>query len=313
MKKLITLLLTLVLLLPVLGASAETVVQVNTELPGHETEYRIYDRDIYEQPCEHPGQVVKVKYNTAVYDKEYKRYVNVYLPYGYEENGTERYPILYFFHGNGCDQTTLIGNPYTVNAFDHMIESGEMPACIIVAPTYFYDVRKNLVDEEKFVQELRQEIMPLVESTYRTYAETADEAGFAASRNMRAICGFSRGSFMTWYLLGSMHDYARTFLPFAGAFVAVEGTEVNMMDNYDQAVAAENGDLFIYMASGGPEDLAYEGCVELAKTFLQKDGISFGTDFAKNNFFYLASDNPHQDLCTRYYLYNAFLDGLFRE
>lgn len=313
MKKLISLVLSLCLLLPAIAASAETVVQVNTELPGYETEYRMYDRDTYEAPCEHPGQVVKVKYDTNVYDKVYKRYVNVYLPYGYDENGTERYPIIYFHHGNGCDQTTLIGNPYTVNAFDHMIESGEMPPCIIVAPTYFYDVRKNLVDEELYVRELREEIMPLVESTYRTYAETADEAGFVASRNMRAFCGFSRGSYMTWYLLGYMHDYARTFLPFAGAFSTMEGSEISLMGNYDKAVAAENGDLFVYMASGGPEDLAYNGCVELAKEFVAKDGISFGTDFTSNNFFYLASDNPHQDLCSRYYLYNAFLDGLFRE
>ena len=312
MKKGFSLLLVFIMVFLAGAASGETV-QVNTELEGYETEYRLYDREVYEAPCEHPGTVVKVKYTTQAYDKEYKRYVNVYLPYGYDENGTERYPIIYFFHGNGCDQTTLIGNPYTANAFDHMIENGEMPPCIIVTPTYFYDVRKNLVDEGKFVLELRNEIMPLVESTYRTYAETADEAGFVSSRNMRAICGFSRGSFMTWYLLGSMHDYARTFLPFAGAFTVMEDSEIDLMENYDSAMKAEKGDLFVYMASGGPEDLAYEGCVELAKAFLQKEGTSFGTDFAKDNFFYLASDNPHQDLCTRYYLYNAFLDGLFRE
>lgn len=312
MKKLICTILALSILL-LSGAACADVVQVNRELEGYETEYRLYDRDTYEQPCDHPGQVVKLKYNTEVYDKTYKRYVNVYLPYGYDENGTQRYPILYFFHGNGCDQTTLIGNPYTVNAFDHMIENGEMPPCIIVAPTYFYDVRKNLVDEEKFILELRNEIMPLVESTYRTYAETADEAGFTASRHMRALCGFSRGSYMTWYLLGSMHDYARTFLPFAGAFTAMEGSQINILENYDKAMEAENGDLFVYMASGGPADLAYEGCVALAKDFLQKEGTSFGSDFSENNFFFLASDNPHQDLCTRYYLYNAFLDGLFRE
>lgn len=305
MKKLLTLLLAMALLL--CAACAETVVQVNTELEGHETQYRLYDRETYEEPCEHPGQVVKVKYESHMYgDKAYKRYVNVYLPYGYDENGTERYPVIYFFHGNGCDQTTLIGNPYTVNAFDHMIESGEMPACIIVAPTYFYDVRKNLVDEAGFIREMREEIMPLVESSYRTYAETADEAGFIASRSMRAICGFSRGSGMTWTLMPAMVDYARTFLPFAGAFGDCVQTFKELM------ASAYGQDVFVYMASGGPEDLAYTGCVEAAKSILAVEGVSFGSNFSENNFFYLASDNPHQDLCSRYYLYNAFLDGLFR-
>ena len=307
MKKLLTLLLAFAMLLGT--ACAETVVQVNTELEGHETQYRLYDREVYEAPCEHPGQVVKVKYESHMYgEKTYKRYVNVYLPYGYDENGTERYPVIYFFHGNGCDQTTLIGNPYTVNAFDHMIENGEMPASIIVAPTYFYDVRKNLVDEAGFIREMREEIMPLVEGTYRTYAETADEAGFTASRNMRAICGFSRGCYMTWTLMPAMVDYARTFLPFS-YFVL------------DDAVPAINqvmagpyaGDVFIYTCSGGPEDsAAYTGGIQLAKAMLKDEHISFGSSFAENNYFYLASDNPHQDLCSRYYLYNAFLDGLFK-
>lgn len=306
MKKLLAFLLMLSLSLSY--ACAETVVQVNQELEGHETVYRIYDRETYEAPCEHPGQVVKVNYESHVYgEKVYKRYVNVYLPYGYDENSTERYPVIYFFHGNGCDQTTLIGNPYTVNAFDHMIESGEMPACIIVAPTYFYDVRKHLVDAEGFVQEMRTEIMPLVESMYRTYAETADEAGFAASRDKRAICGFSRGSMMTWTIMPAMTDYARTFLPFS-AFMGEES-----LASIDAVLSGPYADdVFIYCASGGPEDGAYEGGVSLARDALKDERISFGSNFAENNFFFLASDNPHQDLCSRYYLYNAFLDGLFR-
>lgn len=305
-KKILSLLLSLIMMTGV--AAAETVVQVNTELEGHETSYRLYNREVYEAECAHPGQVVKVKYESNVYDRTYKRYVNVYLPYGYDENGTERYPVIYFFHGNGCDQTTLIGNPYTVNAFDHMIESGEMPACIIVAPTYFYDVRRNLVDEELFVREMREEIMPLVESTYRTYAETADEAGFIASRNMRAICGFSRGSYMTWRLMEHMTDYARTFLPFSYA------VEEDAMQAINAAFAGDYADdFFIYMASGGPEDGAYKGAVELAQKLVGDERIRFGSDFAQDNFFFLASDNPHQDLCSRYYLYNAFLDGLFAQ
>lgn len=291
------------------AACAETVVQVNTELEGHETQYRLYDREVYEAPCEHPGQLVKVKYTSRVYgDREYKRYVNVYLPYGYEENGTERYPVIYFFHGNGGDQTTLLGNPSTVNTFDHMIEKGDMPASIIVAPTYFYDVRKNLVDNDGFVREMREEIMPLVESTYRTYAETADEAGFVASRHMRAICGFSRGGYMTWTLMPAMADYARTFLPFSYFELDDAVSAIDKVMNGPYA-----SDLFIYACSGGPEDsAAYNGGVQLAQAMLKDERISFGSSFAENNFFYMASDNPHKDMCSRYYLYNAFCDGLFK-
>ncbi len=40
--------------------------------------------------------------------------------------------------------------------------------------------------------------------------------------------------------------------------------------------------------------------------------FSYGADLTKKHFFYCQSDNIHQDLTSRYYLYNAFLDGLFK-
>ena len=285
------------------GEEAPTMLD-QSELAGISTHYLLYDRDFYEAPDEHPGTVVKMKYTTNMYDKAYKKYLNVYLPYGYDENGTERYPVIYFYHGRGCNPDTLIGNEATKNAFDHMISSGIVRPFILVTPTYYYGRGTNY-DSEKFVQEFRQEIMPLVEGTYRTYAEIADEAGFQASRDYRAICGFSMGSMVTWSLFGSMLDVSAYFLPFSGASADLE-TMHGILDHYD-------GRFFIYMASGDPEDGAFEGCASLARSFAADSLFSYGPDFKTNNIFYVASDNIHQDLTSRYYLYNAFLDGLFQE
>ena len=71
------------------GEEAPTMLD-QSELAGISTHYLLYDRDFYEAPDEHPGTVVKMKYTTNMYDKAYKKYLNVYLPYGYDENGTER-------------------------------------------------------------------------------------------------------------------------------------------------------------------------------------------------------------------------------
>ncbi len=285
------------------GEEAPTLLD-QSELVGVPTHYLLYDRAVYDAPDSQPGTVVKIKYPTNMYDKAYTKFLNVYLPYGYDENGTERYPVIYFFHGRGCDPNTLIGNEATKNAFDHMISSGIVQPFILVTPTYYYGRGTNY-DGEKFVQEFRQEIMPLVEGTYRTYAETADEAGFRASRDHRAICGFSMGSMVTWSLFGSMLDVSAYFLPFSGASADLE-TMHGILDGYE-------GKFFIYMASGGPEDGAFEGCASLARAFAEDSLFSYGSDFSTNNFFYVASDNIHQDLTSRYYLYNAFLDGLFQE
>ena len=310
MKKLFSFLLALCMLSSACVAfadHAEPTLLDRSDVIGLETHYYLYDSDVFEAPDEQTGTVVKMKYETAVYgEKTYKKTMLVYLPCGYEENGSERYPILYFFHGRGCDYTTLLGNEYTKNAFDHMISTGIVRPFILVAPTYYYDARHLLYDTELFVREMREEIMPLVEGSYRTYAETPDEDGFRASREQRAICGFSMGSMTTWALLPQMLDVSETFLPFSGP----------MQDNEALLAAAEDAEaqglpFHIYMACGGEEDLAFENCNAFAQLLASDPHFRYGANRETDNFFYCLSDNPHQDLCSRFYLYNAFLDGLF--
>ncbi len=311
-KRTLAMLIALLLLFcacPAMGQETrinEPTLLDQSALIGLDTHYYLYDRDAYEAPADRPGTVVKMKYTTAVYgEKTYKKTMNVYLPYGYDENGTERYPVIYFFHGRGCDPSTLIGNEYTKNAFDHMISEGVTGPFILVAPTYYYDARHLLYDLDLFAREMREEIMPLVEGTYRTYAETPDEAGFRASRDHRAICGFSMGSMTTWSLFDDMLDVSYYFLPFSAAFAD--------MDEVHAAIDSVQKPFFIYMACGGPEDGAFEGCNELAKVLAaDTDYFSYGPDRAQNNVYYCLSDNVHQDLCSRYYLFNAFRDVLFR-
>ena len=310
MKRILSLALLLALLCSALPACAEesgfqapTVLDAG-ELAGVPTHYLLYDRAFYEAPCTQPGTVVKMKYSTSVYgEKTYKKTMYVYLPYGYDENSTVRYPIIYFFHGRGCDPTTLLCNPETKNAFDHMIATGVVRPFILAAPTYYYDARHLLYDWELFPREMREEIMPLAESTYRTYAETADEEGFLASRDQRAICGFSMGSMTTWALFPHMLDVCANFLPFSGP---MQDTEAVIA-----AVESTKAPFYIYMACGGAEDLAFDNSNLLAQTLAANPHFSYGTNRSENNFFYCLSDNIHQDLTSRYYLYNAFLDGLF--
>ena len=276
---------------------------------GYETHYYLYDVAHYESPCQHAGRVVKVKYTTDVYGKTLKRWANVYLPYEYDEKGTERYPVIYFFHGGGCDQTTLLGNPMTINAFDHMIDTGIAEPFICVAPTYYYDIRAKKHDVGLFAEEMRHDLMPAVEGIYRTYATTADEAGFSASRDHRAICGFSSGTSYAWGLMPRMIDICRYYLPCSGA--AIGDQEMQSVI----ATATEHpNDFFIYLSCGGKEDVAYPHCLEATKALRElSDVFHYGADPGKCNFFFSLSDNPHLDNCTRYYLYNAFRDVLFKQ
>ena len=311
MKKLIIALAVIILSVacsnPALATPVEPVLYDASKALGYETHYFRYDESFYEAEDAQSGHVEKLKYTTTVYGKEMNRWVNVYLPNDYSAEGTERYPVIYFFHGGGCDQKTIRGNPFTVNALNHMISNGDAPPFILVAPTYYYNAREKLHDPDLFAQELLQDIMPTVEHTYRTYAETADIQGFAASRDKRAICGFSTGSGYVWHLFPTLIPYARWYLPCSGAAV----TDKEYAALLDTA-ARNAGQFFIYLSSGGHSDVAYPHCVELSRRLRQESAFIYGTDRG-SNFFYSLSDNEHLDNCTRYYLYNAFRDGLFTE
>ena len=66
---------------------------------------------------------------------------------------------------------------------------------------------------EALPEELANDLIPVVESRYRTYAETTDAAGLECSREHRAIGGFSMGAVTTWYALEHTLPFFKYFMP----------------------------------------------------------------------------------------------------
>lgn len=64
--------------------------------------------------------------------------------------------------------------------------------------------------------ELVNDLIPLVESRYRTYLSTTDAEGIAASRGHRAIGGFSMGGVTIWYALDEVFSAFKYYLPISG-------------------------------------------------------------------------------------------------
>jgi len=62
--------------------------------------------------------------------------VQVYLPEGYQPQGSGRYPVIYYFHGAGI----LLGHnefPTLVATLDEMIETQQIKPVIVVRPDGF--------------------------------------------------------------------------------------------------------------------------------------------------------------------------------
>ena len=289
-------------------------VFITNDRIGAETICRMFDRDFYEAECPQPRTLVKLKYKTTAYGDELDRSANVYLPYGYDPDGEQRYPILYFLHGNEGNQASLIGSEWVKNSIDNMIMVGAAEPFILVAPTYYY-TRKQLVDMDRFLYELRDDLMPAVESTYHTYAPTADDEGFKASRTKRALCGYSRGSMNTWNMMDKMIDYMYWFMPYSGAIaIDADGVEsARMIADRLNAVPEEYSKHFFIYAACGTVDTAYDGCAALvAALTADTEHFSYGTDPAVNNLYFCLSEEDHRTIASRFYFYNAFGSVLFK-
>ena len=277
---------------------------IENDAAGVVTQFRKYDAKFWDAESPEPGTVVRMDYSTNVYGEPVNNWFNVYLPYGYDE--TKQYDIIYFFHGTNETPDSFISDSRAKNCLDNMIETGVANPFIMVFPTYYYDYETRATDKDLFCEELRSDIMPLVESTYSTYAPTADTEGFIASRDHRAFSGYSQGSGACWVAMQHLLDTARWWMPLSVASTAASVKEgILAQGNYA-------GDFFIYVGSGGPRDLAYEGTVSMLKDMVADNFFSFGTDMHSNNLYVTISNEVHQTLIGRYYMYNAFRDGFLK-
>ena len=138
----------------------------------------------------------------------YPMEVQVYLPPCYDDEPETEYPVLYFLHGQSFhnDQWDRLGADETL---DEMIASGEYEPFIIAMPD-----EKNYLNNQwdsKYGPSLVEELVPWIDTNYRTIAE----------REGRAIGGLSRGAawamrvgLIYWETFNSIGCHS--FAPFRG-------------------------------------------------------------------------------------------------
>jgi enterochelin esterase family protein len=120
----------------------------------------------------------------------------VYIPPGYDTNLTARYPVLYLQHGMGEDARGWSDQGRVGFILDNLIAEGKAKPMLVVmddggiTPGAMGGPRRgggpNFWD--KFTELLIGDIIPMIDSTYRTIAD----------REHRAIAGLSLGGTQTW-------------------------------------------------------------------------------------------------------------------
>ncbi len=153
----------------------------------------------------------------------------VYLPPGYDEQDpVTRYDVLYLLHGVGGDSDEWLqvrddGHPVICHIFDHLIANREIEPLIVVFPNgrsahdwadrSFNMEGTNLLGFYYFDYELRHDLLPFIESAFKTHADIRlqSEDRILQDRGHRAIAGLSMGGMQCLNLVlgGYRSDAAR--------------------------------------------------------------------------------------------------------
>jgi len=270
------------------------------------------------------GTVVTFTYDTKNHLKEddtvYQKSALVYLPAGYDENDTEtRYNILYLMHGGGDTPKWFLGSDGKSSRIsrmlDNMIEKGDIEPLIVCAVSYYNDysndATKNCLN---FHYELMNDLIPVLETTYHTYAEDITPESLAASRSHRAFGGFSMGAAATWSVFEHCLNEFSYFLPMSGDCWALgqaagKNKSLQTATHLVSVVEAQGKtaeDFFIYSGCG-ENDIAEPNLTpQVTAMKLHPDTFLYCDNFANGNLYKCIVPRGGHDVSTvSSIMYNA--------
>lgn len=207
------------------------------------------------------GEIRQKRYYSVVFNEWRKFYI--YTPAEYDTKVNTKYPVLYLLHGGGEDERGWGTQGKTDLILDNLIAEGKAKPMLIVMMdgntgggglSSFGERSLQL-----FENELKQVIIPLVESTYRAHTDP----------DSRALAGLSMGGLQTLYAGVKNHQMFSHLGVFSSGWFAnnntLSGPQYKFMT---ENVSGINDYIKLFwVAMGGKEDIAYENCKVMLRKF----------------------------------------------
>ncbi len=183
------------------------------------------------------------------------RQVYVYTPPGYDSDTTRRYPVLYLQHGSGENQTSWTQQGKANLIMDNLIAEGKARPMLVVMEQGYAEragaPSQGTPASEAFGELVIRDLVPMIDSTYRTIAD----------RHHRAIAGLSMGAGQAMRIGLANLDQFASIGSFSGG-----NRNFDVKTSYDGAFAnpeALNGTIDLLWIGCGTEDRLYEGARSL--------------------------------------------------
>ncbi|MGZ8540480.1 MAG: alpha/beta hydrolase-fold protein [Chitinophagaceae bacterium] len=187
----------------------------------------------------------------------------IYTPPGYDENVSEKYPVLYILHGGGEDERGWATQGKTDLILDNLIAEDKAKPMLVVMPDGnmgtggLAGFNENVL--RAFENELKQSVIPFVEKNYRAEQDAKN----------RALAGLSMGGLQTLYA-GIKNTNMFSYLGvFSSGWFANRPELANPQYDFMKANASViNSNLeSLWVAMGGKEDIAYNNCKIMLSKF----------------------------------------------
>lgn len=246
-------------------------------VPGKESDLYIQKNDVPH------GTVAKIWYKSEVLGISRRAYV--YTPAGYE-NGTQKYPVLYLFHGAGGDEDAWTNMGREAQIMDNLIAQGKAKPMIVVmtngnanqagAPNEVPPVEAQPAQgmasyqryAGKFEEHLVKDVIPFIEKNFRTLS----------GKDNRAIAGLSMGGAQTQTITNNNPG----IFGYIGVFsmgimnMGPQNADAEKIENERIAKleTLKNSGYKLYWIACGKDDFVYPGVVTLRNT-LDKTGFKY--------------------------------------
>jgi len=209
-----------------------------------------------------PHGDIRMKRYFSTVTNSWRRFF-IYTPPGYDKSA-EAYPALYLLHGGGEDERGWASQGRTDLIMDNLIAAGKARPMLVVMMDGNMGMGGGFSEQvlRAFENELKQAVIPYVESNFRT----------AQGPGNRALAGLSMGGIQTLYagirntgMFGYLGVFSSGWLP---AQQSISDAQYSYIGDNLKSINS-NLKLF-WIAMGGKEDIAYNNCKNMLARF---DGL----------------------------------------